>query len=82
MTAPSLASKIGGVASTAGSLAQSAAAGVGSAGTTEGFLAGMQMLTQETNHVQLEMGKMNLQKTLIEGFAKFIKEMGKGFVMQ
>lgn len=66
----------------AGTTALSAATG-GAAGTqTEIFLAGMQALTAESNKVQLAMGWMNLQKTLVEGFAKFIKEMGKGFTMQ
>ena len=82
MTSPSLTSKTTGLAGNAASIGMAAESGLASAGTTEGFLAGMQMLTAETNHVQLEMGKMNLQKTLVEGFAKFIKEMGKGFVMQ
>lgn len=60
------------------------AAGTGAAAQTqtELFLAGMQDLTAESNRVQLAMGWMNLQKTLVEGFAKFIKEMGKGFTMQ
>ncbi|MBC7500364.1 MAG: hypothetical protein H7315_07690 [Herminiimonas sp.] len=61
---------------------EATATGLASAATTEGFLAGMAALTAETNHVQLVMGQLNLTKTLVEGFAKFIKEMGKGFVQQ
>jgi hypothetical protein len=67
-----------GVATTAAAGAQGLAADA----QTDTFLAGMQTLTQESNKVQLQMGYMNLQKTLVEGFAKFIREMGKGFTMQ
>ena len=58
---------------------ESAAAGAAGAMTTEGFLDGMRLLTAETNHVQLVMGQLGLQKMLVEGFARFLKEMGKGF---
>ena len=73
------------VVNAAGGVATTVEAGVqGAAATTQTqlFLDGMQVLTQESNNVQLQMGYMNLQKTIVEGFAKFIKEMGKGFTMQ
>jgi hypothetical protein len=67
---------------TGADLGAATAAGASSGMETEAFLTGMRGLAYETNHVQYVMGQLNLGKTLAEGFAKFIKEMGKGFVQQ
>ena len=60
-------------------VAQAAGAGVAGSTETNAFLDGMRALAAESNYIQLEMAKLELSKKLAEGFAKFLKEMGKAF---
>lgn len=56
-----------------------AAGGVAAAGEGKAFIEGMKLLTAQSNEFQLELAQMEFRKKVMEGFAKFLKDMGKAF---
>ncbi len=75
-------STLGTMASAAGSVGGALVSGGAGMVEANSFVGGMTALQQQTNVIQLAMGRLNFEKVCVEGYAKFLKEMGKGFVQQ